>query len=257
MTIDAKQLMNMTTRQKAIAGLVFLVILIVIWQVISMFTGGAQQTQPATLNGKGGSSAQAKSNMTPGQPRQQQIQAQGMTQAQQDELARLQRETQEKYIAAVNQLQMLKLSQQIAETSKDIAKAKLDTVTSEKGIVDLLTKPAPEPETSASFSQGLVPGSPLTIQPASPSVAPGSPPGVASMTAPAAPQTTNANYVVISVSQLLNKWGAVLGYQGKLYSVFVGDVVPADQSTVISIDKYSVILEKDGIQRKVSLVPII
>jgi hypothetical protein len=62
---------------------------------------------------------------------------------------------------------------------------------------------------------------------------------------------------VISVSQLQNRWGAVLGYQGNLYSVFSGDVLPPDGSKVISISKSGVILEKNGIRTLVSMVPVI
>lgn len=268
MNLDKTQLTNMTSRQKAIAGGVLLVVIIIIWQLASLFKGGGSNP-PAVANAKINKAGMAaNANGAPGAPNTPQpgqISQPAMSVQQQNDLVKLQQETQEKYVSALNELQMLKLTQQIADTNKDIAKAKLDTVTAEKGIIDLLTKPAAPVETSASFAPGLVTpgaGGNLTMQ------QPGSgqagstqlgPPGMSqhptalSVTPPPAP----VNYIVISVSELLNKWSAVLGYQGNLYSVFIGDVLPPDQSTVVAIDKYSVILEKDGIQRKLSLVPII
>ena len=115
--------------------------------------------------------------------------------------------------------------------------AKLDTVTSEKKVVDLLAPPVPV-ATAATYAQGLE-----GID------------GHKSTTTTSSPQT-EANYTVISVSQLQSKWGAVLGYQGSLYNVSLGDVLP-DKSIVLHIDKSGVILEKDSVRKKISLVPII
>lgn len=270
MTLDKTQLTAMTTRQKAIAGAVLLAIVVIVWQIVSLFSGGSKTAQPkgTTTSAAGslpnggppGSGAGGKAAGGGAiNPQPEQLTQQRMSAQQQSDLIKLQQQTQEKYVAALNELQMLKLSQQLAETSKDIATAKLATVTAEKGIVDLLTKPATPVETPASFSPGLAtpglatPGNPLTIQPLSP---PSGPPG-ASVSTTTTTISQDVNYIVISVSQLLNRWSAVVGYQGKLYSVYVGDVLPPDQSTVVSIDKYGVILEKNGVTRKMSLVPII
>jgi type IV pilus biogenesis protein PilP len=65
------------------------------------------------------------------------------------------------------------------------------------------------------------------------------------------------SYVVISVSMQMNRWTAVLGYQGKLYNVSVGDVLPMDGWSVQSISREGVILKKDNDTRKISLVPAI
>lgn len=261
--IDKATFTTMSTRQKAIAGGVLVLIVILIWQLISMFGGSktppakpptTAQTIPPPPNGNGppinGAGPAASASTV---PQAEQMTTSKMTNQQQAELMRLQQETQQKYIIALNELQMLKLAQQIAETNKDIASAKLATVTAQKGIVDLLTKPAPVVETPASFSPGLItpnPSGTLPIQP----VSPPPPGGTVSVTTST---SQNANYVVISVSELVNRWSAVLGYQGKLYSVLIGDVLPPDQSMVIGINKFGVTLEKDGVQRKVSLVPII
>ena len=147
--------------------------------------------------------------------------------AQELELVRLQQETQAKYVAALNELQMLKIAREIAQTNQAIAAARLATVTAEKNTLLLLSPPPP------AYAQGLV--TPVS--------------GTPSMSSP--------GYTVVSVSQLQNRWNAVLGYQDKLYSVSIGDVLPSDGSTVVSISRSGVVLEKDGAKRKISMVPII
>src|SRR5690606_24594193 len=137
---------------------------------------------------------------------------------------------------AVNELQMLKIQRDIAETNKAIAGAKLDTVNAQKNIVTLLA-----PEQPSNYAQHLV-----------------NPTGAAAPTAGTPPPTIiEVPYTVISVTEIQGRWGAVIGAQGKLYNVHVGDVLPADKSKVISINKSGVVLEKDGVKKIVSLVPII
>lgn len=235
----------MTTRQKAIAGGIILIILIIAWQIIGLFrTKTTPSKTPLTVT------KTTTQHSGPHPQAEQVAQQPSMSAQQQAALLKLQQDTQAKYVEALNELQMLRLTQQIAETNKDIAAARLATVTAEKGVVDLLTKPTPPEETPASFSSSLV--APGGIHP--PTVnAPGTMPGTVTVTT----QTTEPAYIVISVSELMHRWSAVLGYQGKLYGVLVGDVLPPDQSTVVSIDRYGVVLEKDGVRRKVSLVPII
>ena len=143
----------------------------------------------------------------------------------------LQHEIQEKYVAALNELQMLRLTQQIATTNKEIAAAKLDTIVAEKKIVDLLAKPVPASEASTNYSHEL-------------------------SRQQSASQSEANSYIVLSVSELMHKWRAVIGSKGKLYSVFIGDILPPDQSTVVAIDKYGVLLENHGIQHRISLVPV-
>jgi type IV pilus biogenesis protein PilP len=158
-------------------------------------------------------------------------------------LMALQQETQAKYLAALNELQMLKVQKDIAETNKAIVTAKLDTVTAQKNMVDLL-EPSKPVATQADYSQNLV-----NPTGASAGVTPG---GAAASSAPV------DTYTVISVSHLQGRWNAVMGYQGKLMNVFVGDVLPADGSQVTNIDKTGVTLKlKDGDTKKISMVSII
>jgi type IV pilus biogenesis protein PilP len=135
-----------------------------------------------------------------------------------------QREMQQQYLDSLNELQMLRIKKEIAETNQAIAAAKLATVTAEKNISDVLTQP-----------------SPLAIaNPVNPSQ-------------PSQPQVQQAQYVVISVAMQNSKWTAVLQYEGKLYSVSVGDVL-ADGVTVASIARDGVVLEKNGERVKLSII---
>jgi hypothetical protein len=235
-------LSKLTSRQKMIGIIFAVVILIILWEVIGMFTGRkSTPTQPVTTRQAtamnagvpGGLPAQPMTPRPAPLPKQQTALS-----PQEIALQQIQQESEKNYVTALNQLQMLRVQKDIAETNKAIMAAKLDTVTSEKKVVDLLAPPAPHP-TPATYAQGLV--NPAQV---------GGPPIIS-------PSQTEANYTVISVSQLQHKWAAVIGYQGNLYSVSVGDVLPVDRSIVLHIDKSGVILEKNGVKKKFSLVPII
>lgn len=238
------QIANMTTRQKIIAGIFVLIAILIIWQVIGMFGGGSKA--PASLAVKPGNGMNAKApggGMQPSMPQPAQLAKQPAMSEREAELVKLQQETQAKYLSALNELQILKINREIAETNQAIMAAKFATVTSQKNIVDLLTKPA---ATAATYAQGLAgPGGPPSTQPPSPPQ-------------PAVPVVQlEVNYTVISVSKLQNRWNAVIGYQGSLFNVFVGDILPPDGSKVIAIGKYGVILEKYGVRKKISMVSII
>lgn len=255
-------LTNMTTRQKVIAAVVAIVVLVVIWQLIGLFR--SKSTVPPVATTTSTTTPAAKPAMTstasPGttgtttaanpvaapaspqvitpQPAQLSQQAATVT-PREAELIRLQEETQAKYVAALNELQMLKVARDIAEANQAIMTAKLATVASQKKIIDLLAPVPGGAGTPEGYAKNLV-------NPA----------------ATAAPQPVVqvqplVSYTVISVSQLQYRWSAVLGYKGNLYNVYVGDILPSDGSKVISIDKSGVMLEKEGTKTKISMVPII
>ncbi len=215
-------------RQKIIAGAVVLVVFFLIWQIYGMFSGGG--TAPATTT--------AQQPVIPPPPKAAELVAKPSAQLTpaEIEMARVQDEMQSKYTAALNELQQLKVSQQIAEANQAIMTAKLATVTAEKNIVEVVSKAVPQ------VAGNYIPG--ISAQPQDKQA-----------TAPVA--TLAVNYSVISVSQLQYKWHAVLGYNGNLYNVTVGDILPPDGSKVVSINKSGVELDKDGVTKKVSLVPII
>jgi type IV pilus biogenesis protein PilP len=231
----AQGIANMSTRQKVTIGVFVVVIIVVIWQVIGLFKGDSQPAAVPAPTMAGTGQPGMPSQVMPAQPPAPKPAAAPLSQRE-IELMRLQQETEAKYIAAINELQMLKVQKDIAETNKAIATAKLDTVTAQKGIVQMLEPQAPPP-TPADYAQSLV------NQTASAQGA-----GV---------RSGEVSYTVISVSKTQSRWNAVLGYQGNLYSVAIGDVLPADGSKVISIDRTGVVLEKDDVKKKVSLVSII
>jgi hypothetical protein len=148
--------------------------------------------------------------------------------------------SEQKYIGKINDLEDLKIQRAIAETNQAIATAKLATVTAEKNISDLLTKPVMPEVPAGTYANKL----------ANPGMqgenAVGLPPF-------GSPQQV-VQYTVISVSMQLGRWNAVIGSQGKLYNVIVGDVLTPDNSVVVSINKNGVMLRKNGQVRKVSIM---
>lgn len=235
---DNSQGSNNKSRQKIIIIVLVVVGGFLAWQVFGMFGGGTSKEETKT-----------EANQPPPPPPMPTPKAAELPKApapmtqREMELMQLQQETEAKYLAAINELQMLRIQRDIAQTNKDIASAKLDTVTAQKNIVTLLT-----PDTNTNYSQRLT--NPEQAAAPTPDNT-----GNANPNAPIAP--AGVTYTVISVTEIQGHWGAVVGVQGKLYSVHVGDVLPADNSKVVSIDKSGVVLEKDGTKKTVSLIPII
>lgn len=264
MTADRPQISPTSSKQKVIGVVIILVFLFLAYMVYGMFSGKKKPEQDIAMVNKAPGTTHAMSATAPNaaQPMQgMQPNAQGNMQPQMNipqpaqmpkppaqtereaQLMRLQQETEAKYLTAVNELQMLKIEKDIAETNKAIMAAKFETVQSQKGIVDTLTG-KPEIPPGGNYGAGLVNQT---------GVIPGGP----TPTAPTPVAQPQENYVAVSVSQLEYRWSAVLGYGGKLYSVYIGDVLPADGSKVVAIDKSGVTLEKDGTRKKISLVSII
>lgn len=291
----------MTTRQKIIAGVLVIVLLFILWQIVGLFGGGGggtpppitpvkptqmteasptgppAGTQPATPPGAGGPMPTTPGPMpTPTtnvpapevveQPQPSQFST--GTVSLDNQIVKLQKETEQKFIDQLNQLQMLRVQRDIAETNQAIAAARLATVTAEKNVSDLLTKPAqptipisalqppPPPVPEGAYAKALGgataqipgggPGAPTVVAPETPA-----PPPPAPTTVVVIPEV---KYVVISVSMQFGKWSAILGYEGKLFSVSVGDVLPPDNSVVASINKNGVVLVNKGKRRKLSMV---
>lgn len=228
-------------RQKVMAVILVIVILVILWQIIGLFRGESKPEAITASSPTAMKSAPTGPEQSTPQPAQL-IKAQPMTQREL-QLLQLQQATEAKYVAALNELQMLKVSREIAETNQAIAAAKLATVTAEKNILNLLSVQVPQ-VSQGTYAKNL----------AGP-MAPGTPaPTPAPTPITSQPQVS---YSVISVTLLQYKWSAVLGAQGNLYNVSVGDILPPDGSKVTSISKSGVILQKDGVSRRISLVPII
>ncbi|TAK79399.1 MAG: hypothetical protein EPO11_00095 [Gammaproteobacteria bacterium] len=233
------------SRQKVTIGIFILIVIAIIWQAKELIVSGRSITPDSSAP------TMAAGGMTPPgqpaapQPAQLPKATAPVSPPQEGESTKLQQETEAKYLAALNELQMLKVSKEIAETNQAIMKAKFDTVAAEKGIIQLLAPSTPQP-TPQAYAQGLANETSTAA-----------PPAANASASPAPVASGSSSYTVISVTQLQYKWSAVLGYQGNLYNVSVGDVLPTDGSKVIAIDKSGVVLDKNGEKRKVSLVPII
>lgn len=228
MTLDNARTAS-NPRKKAAAGIIILIVILFVWQISSMF-GKATHSRTDAVGGAGVASAQTKSGSPP-PPKTTAVPQTTPITDRESALMTLQQETQVKYLEALNELQLLKVAKDIAVTNKDISAAKLDRVSAEKKIVDLLglaSAPPPAATTVTTTQAQTV-----------------------------APIGQDVTYNVVSVSQLQYRWGAVLSYRGALYNVHVGDILPPDGSMVVAIGKDSVTLQKDGVRKKVSLVSII
>lgn len=247
---------GMTVRQKAIAVVFALILIVLIWQVWGLMRGsggGAAPTitpatgttkPPLTAMAPGGPTGMAMAPPAAAMPQPAQLTKEQQPMSQRElELLQMQQQSEAKYIATLNELQLLKLSRDLAETSQAISAAKLATVTNEKKILDLLKPTPPLIPPPGAYSHTLVNPAPVSSAPPPPPVV-----------QPAQPEVA---YSVISVANLQSRWSAVIGYQGTLFHVYIGDVLPPDASKVVSIDRSGLVLEKNGVKRKISLVPII
>ncbi len=264
-----KEKMTQTTsRQKVIIVVMIIVVLIIIWQIVGLVGGSSPPPAPAIEPAKMDTSKPGEKEMknTPTQaaaapstngaqkPASGPQVDESLRQASlvnDPQFTRMQRITEEKYVGKLNELEELRIQRQIAETNQAIAAAKLATVTAEKDISDLLTKPS---SGSAAFSSQMVKTS---VDVTSPSLNPTAPIEVSAAAAtpnivPAPPQEV-APYKLMSVSMLFGKWTAVVSLQDTMFSVGVGDVLPPDNSVVTSISKNNITLRKAGKSRKVSI----
>jgi hypothetical protein len=241
---------EMTPKQKAMIGAIIVVGLIMGWQIIGLFSGdsgagvspakpvangSAKMTAGSSPPGGAANIQMAAASQLPLQSGLKQMPV--MTDAR---FLQLQQASEEKYIDKLNDLENLKIQRQIAETNQAIATAKLATVAAEKNISDLLTKPTVPTVPVAAYANGLV----------TPAMQGGGQAG--SQSAEIIP-----DYTVISVMMQRQKWNAVMGYQGKLLNVSIGDVLPADGSVVEAISKNGVILKKDGKSKTVNMMSAI
>jgi hypothetical protein len=231
-------------KQKITLIATVLVVLVVIWQAVKLFgNGDSSAPSPAptqnvarNTNGQQPSSPPAGAQQATEQPQ--------LTALKQvpvpanNEILKIQQETQAKYIAALNELEMLKVQKEIAETKEAITAATLSTATTEKSITDLLTVQ------QMPTSGGANAYSPFSAtngsEPAAANANNTPPPLPAPKVQAIQPET----YTLLSVSFKAERWKAVLSAQNKLFDVSVGDVLP-DKSLVISIDRNGVTLMKD------------
>lgn len=238
---------GMQTKKKIMIGAIVVIFLIIGWQLKSMLFGGSSTIEPTPTQppiSQAPATAPSTKPAGPSNIKEAPLPARDalMTEGEKRLLA-LQVQTEAKYIAAMNELQLLRVQSEIAKNSKDIAQNRLDAVTAQKQTLQLLSAPQ---ATVATYAQGLSSGAPQDAASATPA------PGAA-----AAAPVQQVEYVVVSVSQLQGRWTAVLGYQGQLYNVVVGDVLTTDGAKVLGIDRYGVTLDRHGTKQRVSLVSLI
>src|SRR5258708_2411621 len=121
MTPDkAQALSSINTRQKVIGGVLVLVVLVILWV---MFGGGGSKTSKAPAVNQ--NMAANKTMATPTQPAPQPASVpQSVPMSDREaQLMKLQQETQTKYLEAINELQVLKVTKDIAVANKDISAA--------------------------------------------------------------------------------------------------------------------------------------
>jgi len=233
----------MDNKAKIKVGAAVVIGAIVVWQVVGLFGGGSEATQTAD--------AKPQTRPNPDIPKKaplltEQAQPKMAVSDREMQLMQMQQDTETKYIAALEQLQLLLVEKDIANANKDIAnankdiiKAKKDSIFAQKDILNSLAPP-PTKTTAATVDGGPTP------------MAVSKGPGVA-----ASPGSEN-DYSVVSVSFTRGRWVAVLASAaGKLYSVGVGDTLTEDGSIVKSIGRSGVTLDKSGAPRKIPMVSII
>lgn len=253
-----------TTKQKVIGVLTVVIVGFIIYEVIGIFSASSNSSTPAIP---------PTFKKSPQQPKQMSATApaplfsapsQGTTQPMTPspsvtvsnavtpppkENIDLQKQEQEQqvYLDSVNQLQLLKVKREIAETNQAIASARLATETANKNMSDLLTQPA----------LPTAPNGNITSKPGTPMA------GTAIGTTdqggetPAKPQpVVEIPFTVVSISMKLNHWNAVLSYQNKFYSVSIGDTL-FDGSSVFTITKNGVVLEREGKKRRIPIQAMI
>lgn len=260
MAQDNKLQADGSSKQKLIAIGFIAVVIFLGWQLMGLFGGNGAEPPPPPPNVPATAASQPQSPATPPgaiaqegapapapaaplPPQRQNVNVSEIMAAD-SELFKQQEETQKKYLEALNTLQILKVERETQEVKQAIAASKLATVTAEKNMTDVLTQPA-LPQVPVSVYADKLAGGPQGLD--NPAGGPqGKPPTAA---------VPEVSYLLLSVSMQFNKWHAVLGYQGKLYDVALGDTLPPDGSIVGAINKDSVVLlDKNGKKTKVNIV---
>lgn len=244
-----KQMKAGNQKQKIMLVATVLIIIFVAWQAFKLMGGGGSDAAPATPapttankaavrpGGNGGGAANQAAAVVSAPEA---VQAPKQVPVPSNpEILKIQQDTQAKYISAINELQMLKLQKDIAETKQAITSSILANATAEKSITDLLT--VQQMPTSSYAGPALSPSNASSA-------------GIEALPKPvvAVANLQETPYVVTSVAFRNDRWAAVVSYQDKYYNVNVGDILTPDGSMVLAIDRNGVTLEgKDKIKRKV------
>jgi type IV pilus biogenesis protein PilP len=274
---DPNNFSSLPTKQKVSAIVFFIIGAVVIWQAIGLFRGGSSKTAEITPdksaatsanhpapgsspNPASGSSASqkmmsnspSKPGATPPSVNMQPTPAAGhggnspilskptaeVGTPPSTPINNQQQQEQVKYVSAINQLQMLKIQKEIAETNQAIVAAKLATAEAERSMTEALTPSVPIPN-------------PANSPPPTPAAVSGGASGSSASSDASASSSISDTYIVYSVSMELDQWHAVIGFKDKLYNVMVGDIIPNDGSIVSAIDAKGVTLKLAGMERRI------
>src|SRR5436853_189095 len=136
---------NLTTKQKVIGLVTIVIFIFIIYEIIGLFSGGSSAPTPAPMPavpkqpGKpAASGAQPMMTTTTtvqqGAPPPQVTPVSALTPppAKDNDFLKIQQQQQQAYLDNINQLQLLKVKREIAETNQAIAAARLATETANK-----------------------------------------------------------------------------------------------------------------------------
>lgn len=257
-----------TTRQKIIAVVLVIILIVVVWQIISLVRGGkttppspvmtplskrAPTTPPVLATNPSVSNLPVGNpplgNNPPPPPPGEIPPVREAPVTMDPQTTEAQKKTDQKYVEQLNQLQLLKIQREIAETNQAIAAARLATVTSEKNVSDLLTRPPTPPPPSLPSGVTTSETANVLSVPQGPNASPVPPPPPTKPIVIPPP----VEYSVVSVSMQLCRWSAVISAADKLFNVSVGDVLPLDGAIVASINKNGVVLIKNGKRKRLMI----
>ncbi len=257
--IKANLLSDMTPKKKATLGAIIVFSLLIIWQLIGLLGGGGGNEAAVPAVAK--SAAPVK--MTPGIPNSMGASATSPPSvvvassadvkkllAADERTQKIQKASEDKYMQSLNDLEGLKIQREIAEMNQAIASAKLATATAERNMMDLSLKSMPVPVSAAAYANGLV-------APTAQGEVVATPSGVDSTainTGKSSSVHATNDYTVISIFMQGDRWTAVLGYQGKLFNVSVGERLPTDGSIVTAINENAVTLQQNGRTKEITML---
>src|SRR5579872_6219925 len=153
MADDKMTFSTLTTKQKVIGVLLVVILGFIIYEVMGLFSSGEKNTAQMAHPMLRPASSPKPTQMTmgpagtlsvpPGAPVQSAVATVStVTLPESSDLQKQQAAQQQMYLDSVNQLQLLKIKREIAETNQAIASARLATETANKSMSDLLTQPS-------------------------------------------------------------------------------------------------------------------
>jgi hypothetical protein len=223
-----EKLKKLDGKQKVKLIALIVVLLIVVWQLSSLFGSSGSRT-PAI---KKQSMIAPQVSERPGVIKKESLPKLSA------EATNNTSKSQRNYIDALNKLQMLQVEQKILTTKESISQAKLSIATTEKNLMELnAPPPIPAPIPVATYAKHLV--NPAGNQPSFHII-----------------DNSNNRYKLLYVANVSGAWQAIIGNQGKLYNVTIGTALP-NGSRIATITDTTVTLENGNTRKTISITPVI